>query len=199
MLEQRLMQRIKAFTLVELLVVVAVIAVLIAILMPVLASARTAGKRVACRAQLGDIGRLFQMYLNDSKNKLPHANPIPSLTPALPGKPITEILERYTREVRAGWRCAADRITERIAGTPGGFETYFEREGISYFYHPRLGFEFAGRQLSDHPTHRAKKPNELWLFKDFESFHASRISNGSCNYLFADWHVGDLANEISRH
>jgi len=189
------MSRRHGFTLVELMVACAIIAVLVGILLPVVSRARTAGKLVACRAQLGDIGRLFQMYLNDSRNKLPHANPIPSMVPALPGKPITELLARYARDVRVGWRCAADRVTEKINGTPEGFETYFDREGISYFYEPFLAIEYGGRELNDHPRFRRKEQNRLWLFKDFESFHASRVTLGSCNYLFADMHVGDLANE----
>lgn len=181
----------RGFSLPELLVVIAVLAILIGILLPVVGNARTAGKRIACRAQLSDMGRLFQMYLNDSKNKLPWVNPVPSL-PELEGMPITELLQKYTKDVRAGWKCPADRITRNIPGTQEGFESYFEREGISYLYNPHLAQLFPGRELNDHPLYRDKEPNLLWLFKDFDSFHAPRVMNGSCNYLFADWHVSDL-------
>src|SRR3982751_5660578 len=71
------------FTLVELLIVVGIIAVLIGILLPTLAGARVAANRVTCRAHLADIGRLMQMYLGDSKGKLPWANTMPSVQPLI--------------------------------------------------------------------------------------------------------------------
>ena len=52
------MRRRSGFTIVEIMVVTVILAVLIAILLPTVAKARTAGKRVACRAQLSDIGRV---------------------------------------------------------------------------------------------------------------------------------------------
>ena len=178
----------------------AVIAVLIGIALPVIGKARTAGKRVACRAQLGDIGRLFQMYINDSRNKLPHVNPIPSLRepdgkPVMNGLSVVELLARYTKDVRAGWRCPSDAITRKIPGTAEGFATYFEREGISYLYNPKLSQDFAGKQLNDHPQYRAGKQNQLAVFWEFEPFHGRENTLGSMNYLFADMHVGDLGNE----
>src|SRR5215210_6698105 len=96
----------RGFTIVELLVVIGVIVVLLAILMPVLGKARTAGKRVACRAQLADIGRFFQMYLNDSKGKLPCVQTMPSVRPVLPpvtGQPATEVLDPYVKQSRRVW------------------------------------------------------------------------------------------------
>ena len=194
------MFRRNGFSLVELMVACAVIAVLVGIALPVIGKVRTSGRRVACRAQLGDIGRLFQMYLNDSRNKLPHVNSIPSLrnadgTPVMTGLSVVELLARYTKDVRAGWRCPADAITRRIEGTPEGFETYFDREGISYLYNPRLAQEFAGKQLNDHPLYRAGQQNRLSIFWEFEPFHGRENTLGSMNYLFADMHVGDLGNE----
>jgi hypothetical protein len=74
------------------------------------------------------------MYLNDSKGRLPWVNPIPSLQPPLDGKSVTELLKAYTKDVSIGWKCPSDSIRRRINGTPEGFDTYFEREGISYLY-----------------------------------------------------------------
>ena len=71
------------FTLVELLVVVGIIALLIGFLMPSINKARNNAVRVSCRAQLADIGRLFTMYLNDSKNHLPRVNTMPSVVPPM--------------------------------------------------------------------------------------------------------------------
>jgi prepilin-type N-terminal cleavage/methylation domain-containing protein len=187
----------RAFTLIELLVVIGVITILIGILVPVGAKARKASARVACRGHLSDIGRAFQMYLNDSKGKLPqYLNPIPSQDPpTLPGKPAPEIFDPYTKGVRTGWRCNSDRITRRMDSTPEGYETYFEREGLSYFYNVQLRATYAGMRLNDTNLYKIKQQNRLVIFNEFEPFHGPENTNGSMNYLFADMHVGDLANE----
>jgi prepilin-type N-terminal cleavage/methylation domain-containing protein len=133
------MHRRRAFSLVELLVVIGILVVLIAILFPVLSRTRAAGNRVACGAHLADIGRMFQMYLNDARNHLPCIQTIPSAQPVQPpvmGKPATVVFEPYTKGAKNVWRCPADRITRRDPYTAEGFETYFEREGLSYFYNP---------------------------------------------------------------
>ena len=32
----------------------------------------------------------------------------------------------------------------------------------------------------------------IWTFHEYATFHGSPGKPGSCNYLFADWHVGDI-------
>src|SRR5437016_3604589 len=123
--------------------------ILIGLLFPLLSKTRVAGNRVACRAQLADIGRLFQMYLNDSRNKLPCIQTMPSVQPTLPpvdGKPATQVLEPYTKNAKKVWRCPADKITIVTEGAAPGFDSYFEREGLSYLYNPRLSIDYAGQQ-----------------------------------------------------
>ena len=185
------------FTLVELLIVIGILTVLIGILLPVSVKARAAGNRVTCRGHLSDIGKLFQMYLNDSKGKLPQwLNPIPSENPpVLPGRAAPEIFDPYTKAVRDGWRCPSDSITREMANTPAGFETYFDRERLSYFYNPQLRAFFAGMRINETHLYRAGHQNRLVIFSEFEPFHGKASTNGSMNYLFADMHVGDLANE----
>jgi prepilin-type N-terminal cleavage/methylation domain-containing protein len=192
------MERRRAFTLVELLVVIAILAVVIGLLFPLLSRTRAAGNRVACRANLADIGRMFQMYLNDSKNHLPCIQTLPSVQPPVPpetGKPATVVLEPYTKTAKKVWKCPADKITINTPGAPDGFETYFERDGLSYFYNAQLSINYAGQQINDTHLYRSNNQNQLRIFNDFEPFHGTVNTNGSCNYLFADMHVGDLANE----
>jgi prepilin-type N-terminal cleavage/methylation domain-containing protein len=61
------------FTLIELLVVIAIIALLLSVLMPALSKAKGQAKRVACGAQLKQVGLIWLMYANEYKNELPPA------------------------------------------------------------------------------------------------------------------------------
>src|SRR5688572_1666432 len=62
---------VRAFTLVELLVVIGIIAALIAILMAALNRAREGARRVACLNGLYQLGLASAMYQNDNKGRFP--------------------------------------------------------------------------------------------------------------------------------
>src|SRR6476646_1464682 len=108
----------RGFTLIELLVVVGIIAIHVSILLPTLSGVRRASYRVTCRAQLHDIGNSFQMYLNDSKGRLPRVNPLPSFVPPINAFAyLPEVFDPYTKNVRKVWRCPADAITSDLNRT----------------------------------------------------------------------------------
>jgi prepilin-type N-terminal cleavage/methylation domain-containing protein len=67
------MNRRKAFTLVELLVVIGIIALLISILLPALNRAREQAKMVQCLSNLRQIGQAMSMHANEHKNRVPVA------------------------------------------------------------------------------------------------------------------------------
>jgi len=191
-----------AFTLVELLVVIGIIGVLLGILIPVVGKARATSMRTTCAAQLRDIGAVFNMYLNENKLRVPRVNPLPSQKPAIVDAPsIYETLDRYTKDVRAGWKCPADAI--RNPPDPK-FETYFDREGGSYEYNSffnafaydeKTGINKVWRDALKDAEHGRLKPDRLRIFSDFEPFHGKAGTRGAMNYLFADFHVGDILDK----
>ena len=72
-----------AFTLVELLVVIAVVAILMGVLVPALASARASARKIACLANLRQIGLAVHSYADDNRGNIPFGPKAPPfLSPA---------------------------------------------------------------------------------------------------------------------
>ena len=76
------MQKRKAFTLVELLVVIGIIALLISILLPTLGRAREAAQRTQCLSALREIGNALRIYSTQNKDALPIGFVANSVDPA---------------------------------------------------------------------------------------------------------------------
>jgi prepilin-type N-terminal cleavage/methylation domain-containing protein len=71
-LEHRIMsRRLRAFTLVELLVVIGIIAVLISVLLPTLSSARQAAARTACLSNIRELGNALRIYAAQNRDQIP--------------------------------------------------------------------------------------------------------------------------------
>ena len=185
-----------AFSLVELLVVLGILAILIGLLRPALSRARANADRIGCRGHLHDLGVAFQMYLNESKQRLPRVNTMPSLRPLLNDFPaVTELLAPYLGNTRGVFACRRDRITQRADGAAGDFDTYCGREGSSFQYSPELSSLSGGKPLSKARGFARRGASRLEVMYDYEPFHGAPGTGGSRSYLFADGHVGDREEE----
>jgi prepilin-type N-terminal cleavage/methylation domain-containing protein/prepilin-type processing-associated H-X9-DG protein len=63
---------VRAFTLIEVLVVISIISILIAILLPALGKARESSRKISCAAKMKQIGIVTFTYTEDYKNWLPY-------------------------------------------------------------------------------------------------------------------------------
>ena len=179
-----------AFTLIELLVVISIISLLMGILVPVLASARRAAHKVACKSNLRSCAFAFRMYLDDNNNKMPSAMYLPSIpSPDEENQnlqPICKIMAKYLPEP-AAFKCPADRNPK-----------YFNSEGSSYEYNIALnGIEFDKRKITiKRHGHNITLPlAEIFVMRDYDSFHGKEGKVGSVMYLYADNLIGDNKRE----
>jgi prepilin-type N-terminal cleavage/methylation domain-containing protein len=77
---QKSFHGLRAFTLMELLMVIAIIAILAALLLPALSAAKARAKRIACIGNLKQIDTAVLMYSHDNAETLPDkANAEPPL------------------------------------------------------------------------------------------------------------------------
>ena len=160
--------RRRAFSLIELLVVIGIIAILLGILLPVTARARREAKKVACKAQLANIGAAFQMYLNENDGWYPPATYWPESPSGLPQ--VNEFLQRYISNVNKVFGCPAD-------------EKNFEKFKLSYSYYQELG----ERRIQDTFFYKIlRSSSRTPIMWDAENYHGGNVPY---NWLFADGHV----------
>jgi prepilin-type N-terminal cleavage/methylation domain-containing protein/prepilin-type processing-associated H-X9-DG protein len=113
-----LQRKIRAFTLVELLVVIGIIALLISILLPALQKARDAASTTQCASNLRQIAMAIISYANDNKGKL-----IPSKVEAYGGAKYPKGFFWSNELVKGKYLDSIHGVDS--AGTPLGGNTVF--------------------------------------------------------------------------
>ncbi len=136
--------RVRAFTLVELLVVIGIIGLLISILLPALSKAQDAAKTVQCASNLRQIATALISYSNDNKGRL-----IPDM---VQGSGVSTIYPQ-------GFFWANALVTQKYLRAPQGVLSAtavspIPKTGSSVFYCPcgiNDSFSFGGRNSTGVP------------------------------------------------
>ena len=171
--------REKAFTLGELLVVLSIMAMLLGILMPALAAARRVAYKTGCKENLHGCMIAFRMYLDDNKNVMPTITNMPVTVPIDNSTPLYAVLGKYLSGPEA-LKCPADRWPEKNT-------TYFRHEGSSYEYNRIL----AEQVIEKSRLAQRFGTNEVWILRDYETFHGKPGRAEARMWLFADTLVAD--------
>ncbi len=158
----------KAFTLIETLVVLAILAIVASILLPVLWSARAMARRTGCTSNLRQIGVAARLYREDYE-----AYPLrlSSLAPHYLGDPRPLV-------------CPNDALQGRHAGTDRLEGISFLSSGVSYDYVPRWTRAIELGWWMPPPYFGPGKWDELTPLADCQwhwatAFHASWWDNDS--------------------
>lgn len=161
---------LRAFTLVELLVVVAVAGVLAAIAVPIYQRIAESGRATGCVGNLRQLGIGLSAYLGDHNMILPTLRAgRSSLADDVPV--IDKTFDKYVREKRV-FACPADRT---------GFA---EKTGTSYYWNVALN----GQSLASlNFLNLVQDHSRIPILSDKEGFHP--YVDNKVNILYADGHA----------
>ena len=196
---------LRAFTMIEILVVLGIIALLAAILLPVLGRAREAGRSASCKSNLHQLGLAMTQYTADYE-RYPRAldpsdrqgiwagNPVASGVNFNDVPMLNTAMNAYVRSNQV-WACPSDSgfdVLENYETPMPARPTCHQAFGMSYFYRTELTF----LDLSE--EHLPDPVNTNVLFDGHGGWHGSSGVLGinpskRYNALFGDGHVKSLS------
>ena len=164
---------VKAFSLVELIVVIAIIAVLTSFAMPAISSMIERGRSAKCVNNLRQIGMAVQQYVNENDYRFPLIETDPP-TIGNGGRPALEALESYG-VTRATLTCPTDAVSTNIVA----------QHGSSYHFSPALQEELASNVniYTSRGTFQVANIGRLTVASDFTGVHPRRTTDEESLYL----------------
>ena len=189
------MRRIRAFSLIEVLVVVSIIALLVGITMPSFREARRVSRKTVCMKNLATIGLGMHAYLLTNRDTFPWVCKSPSYEPTLAADegraeyiPLPKALQTEMKGKSEVYLCPADKNT--LLKYAVNSERYYDSEGLSYeWYTTKLNGVHLSFGNLPFPIIESLPQTKYRMLTEFERFHGGTSIPRSQNYLYVDLHV----------
>ncbi len=205
-----------AFTLIELLVVITIIGILVGLLLPAIGAAREAARRASCQSNLHQLGLGMAQFINTHRGNFPftyHAGNsqswIATIAPYLQNVdqmrlcPDDPLGAKRVSPNANGLRGTSYVINEYVATTTIDGKSIYNINQTKSTHRLVVLFEGAdtGRAAQDDHVHTSTwyAPGDIANGTVWDTMIAEMNSNqhgDSANYLYADGHAENVAQEI---